>query len=145
MEKDRELLWRDICGRLPYKVHCVGLEDGKDKHFVIVGVEDYSLVGGEKSAKVIVFDASETWSYVRKIEIDSVRPYLRPMSSMMEEEQKVFVGFHCVNLCPIVMDSCLTINNEASMFDWLNSHHFDYRGLIEKGLALKAPEGMYKQ
>jgi hypothetical protein len=30
-------------------------------------------------------------------------------------------------------------------FDWLNAHHFDYRGLIEKGLALEAPEGMYKQ
>jgi hypothetical protein len=28
--------------------------------------------------------------------------------------------------------------------DWLNAHHFDYRGLIEKGLALEAPEGMYK-
>ena len=28
-------------------------------------------------------------------------------------------------------------------FDWLNAHHFDYRGLIEKGLALTAPEGMY--
>ena len=27
--------------------------------------------------------------------------------------------------------------------DYLNSHHFDYRGLIKKGLALKAPEGMY--
>ena len=29
-------------------------------------------------------------------------------------------------------------------FDWLNAHHFDYRGLIPKGLALEAPEGMYK-
>ena len=29
--------------------------------------------------------------------------------------------------------------------DWLNKHHFDYRGLIEKGLALEAPEGMYNE
>ena len=36
------------------------------------------------------------------------------------------------------------IANEQSMFDWLKVHHFDYRGLIEKGLALEAPEGMYK-
>jgi len=28
--------------------------------------------------------------------------------------------------------------------DWYNAHHFDYRGLIEKGLAIEAPEGMYK-
>lgn len=31
-----------------------------------------------------------------------------------------------------------------AVFDWLNAHHFDYRGLIEKGLALEAPEEMYK-
>lgn len=30
-------------------------------------------------------------------------------------------------------------------FDWLNRHNFDYRGLIEKGLAIEAPEGMYKR
>jgi hypothetical protein len=32
----------------------------------------------------------------------------------------------------------------ADYVDWLNAHHFDYRGLIEKGLALEAPEGMYE-
>jgi hypothetical protein len=30
------------------------------------------------------------------------------------------------------------------MLDWLLAHHFDFRGLIEKGLALEAPDGMYK-
>ena len=30
-------------------------------------------------------------------------------------------------------------------FEWLNEHHFDYRGLIERGLALAAPEGMYER
>ena len=33
--------------------------------------------------------------------------------------------------------------NTLESYDWLNKHHFDYRGLIEKGLALKAPKGMY--
>ena len=32
----------------------------------------------------------------------------------------------------------------VKVFDWLNSRHFDYRGLIKKGLALEAPEDMYK-
>jgi hypothetical protein len=31
-----------------------------------------------------------------------------------------------------------------AIIDWLNSHHFDYRGLIEKRLAFEAPEGMYE-
>ena len=39
----------------------------------------------------------------------------------------------------------ITIHNVGySTIDWLNEHHFDYRGLIEKGLALEAPEDMYK-
>ena len=66
------------------------------------------------------------------------------MSSMTEEEKKDFVKFHCVGLCPIIVDDCLTIKNESDMIDWLIERHFDFRGLIEKGLALEAPEGMYK-
>ena len=34
--------------------------------------------------------------------------------------------------------------DEYSHIDWLNANHFDYRGMIEKGLALEAPDGMYK-
>jgi hypothetical protein len=36
-----------------------------------------------------------------------------------------------------------SVDTQLKAFDWLNAHHFDYRGLIEKGLALEAPEGMY--
>ena len=62
-----------------------------------------------------------------KVEI--LEPYLRPMSSMSEEEYQEF-GYDVLRYTP-------------REFDWLNAHHFDYRGLIEKGLALEAPEGMY--
>jgi len=66
--------------------------------------------------------------------VDEVKPYLRPMSSMTEEEEKEFqeikLSYHFDE------DSYI-------LFDWLNAHHFDYRGLIEKGLALEATEGMY--
>ena len=36
------------------------------------------------------------------------------------------------------------MENTIEKYDWLNAHHFDYRRLIPKGLALEAPEGMYK-
>ena len=52
------------------------------------------------------------------------------MSSMTEEE--------CDEWAQIESDEW-----EANSIDWLNAHHFDYRGLIPKGLALKASEGMY--
>ena len=62
------------------------------------------------------------------IEVENIKPFLRTMSSMTEEECKE-VGKH------------ITIYDTV---DWMNEHHFDYHGLIEKGLALEAPEGMYK-
>ena len=39
----------------------------------------------------------------------------------------------------------IKLSEFSEIYDWLNAHHFDYRGLIEKGLAFEAPEGMYKQ
>lgn len=126
--EDKQLLLKDLCSRLPYGVKVYG---------------NYSYSDGEKivdDKKVEVLDLSTLDWFSNGIEI---KPYLRPISSMTEEEQKEFVGFHCVNLCPIVMGEMLTLENETRMFDWLNEHHFDYRGLIEKGLAIEAPEGMY--
>lgn len=98
---------------------------------------------------LLCIDAEKNVVYVNhygregKYKIECIRPYLRLLSSMTEEEQKEFVKFHCTTLCPIVMDSALTVENESSMIDWLNRKMFDYRGLIPKGLALEAPEGMY--
>ena len=74
----------------------------------------------------------------------SFKPYLRPMSSMTEEEKKEFQACHCVyELHPDFQPMMCNLANELNMFDWLLSHHFDFRGLIEKGLAIEAPEGMY--
>ena len=61
--------------------------------------------------------------------------YLRPMSSMTEEEREEYHKL-CDKYYDIYFDSVESI-------DWLNAHHFDFRGLIEKGLALESPEGMY--
>ena len=66
-------------------------------------------------------------------------PYLRPMSSMTEEEANEF---------ETISEGLFT--NEApeqiwgEVIDWLNKNMFDYRGLIPMNLALEAPEGMYK-
>ena len=75
----------------------------------------------------IVLNESHNW-----FNIEDVKPYLRPMSSMTQEEYEEEVS------------SLFGWNTEWEHYDWLNAHHFDYRGLIEKGLALEAPEGLYK-
>lgn len=72
--------------------------------------------------------------YIPDIEHYHIRPYLRKLSSMTKDEGIEY----CIYLC--CKDSIL----DYETIDWLNAHHFDYRGLIEKGLALEAPEGMYK-
>lgn len=131
-QEEKELLLQDLCARLPYGVLCdISLKYPLPLQRIFVDRLDGILLDFYK-------DGDDYQVYLTE-----VKPYLRPMSSMTEEEQKEFIKFHCVTLCPIVMDTCLTIENESNMFYWLNAHYFDYRGLIEKGLALEAPEGMY--
>ena len=68
--------------------------------------------------------------YLDLSKIENTKIYLRPMESMTEEEKE---SFHK-----------LKVYKHNDCKDWYNSHHIDDRGLIEKGLALEAPEGMYK-
>ena len=65
------------------------------------------------------------------ISAECIKPYLRPMSSMTEEEKDTY-------------DIMVLCNASWVVDDWLNYHHFDYRGLIPMGLALEAKKGMYK-
>ena len=65
---------------------------------------------------------------------ENFKPYLRPLSSMTEEEEKEY-------------ENCFQSDDTTAatlLVDFYNKHHFDYRGLIEKGLALEAPANMYK-
>lgn len=77
-----------------------------------------------------------------------VKPYLRSLSSMTEEEKHELLKFGIVNLDKDnnVLDvCCVGFENHAKVQDYLNSIHVDYRGLIPKGLAIEAPEGMYNK
>ena len=126
-QEEKQLLLVDLCARLPYGVICYNRST--ESNFTLNEATDTD-------------SDRPTFDYGYG-ELEVVEPYLRSMSSMTEEEQKEFVGFHCVKLCPIVIGEMLTLENETRMFDWLNAHHFDFRGLIEKGLALEALEKMY--
>jgi hypothetical protein len=71
-----------------------------------------------------------------KVKIDTVKPYLRPMSSMTKEERKEH-NLHRLSKWSTYAEYC------ANVIDWCHVHHFDYCGLIPKGLAIEAPKGMY--
>ena len=128
-QEEKQLLIRDLCARLPYgvyvrinEIHCL------DKNEAITE----GFIGGYCKPNMCQdYSLDEIYEFLD--EEDDVKPYLRPMSSMTEEEKQEYV---------IAWDSRQPYLPTEAM-DWLNAHHFDYRGLIPMGLALEAPEGMY--
>lgn len=120
-QEDKNLLLRDLCARLPYGVvlQCV------DPNFK--GYVDWKLIKIDIEENLVV-TTNDVWT--DEYLIEKVKPYLRPMSSMTEEERKEYWDI-------------TSVSNHCAAIDWLNARHFDYRGLIEKGLALEAPDGMY--
>ena len=135
--EDKELLKKDLCARLPYKV--MGHVHTEDRADIIAPIVSISPSG----KSVLVQDNAFAWFAT----LEQTKPYLRSMSSMTDEEEGRY------NLCQAMAHSISeehwTANDGnvwkySDAIDYLNAHHFDYRGLIAKGLALEAPEGMYK-
>ena len=78
-------------------------------------------------------------NYHKVYKVWDIKPYLRQMSSMTEEEEN-----ELVKVAVIGGYNDDSVFNSYIITDWLNAHHFDYRGLIPMELALEATEDMYK-
>lgn len=122
-QKEKDLLFIELSARLHYGVKV-----------------QTPLFESSTSIKGIAED--ECWIYSDEdnyewINIEEVKPYLRPMSSMTEEEENKYNSLNAYE------KGIFPHTEEA--FDWLLANHFDFRGLIEKSLALSAPEGMYEE
>ena len=135
-QEEKELLLKDLCARLPYGVICkVEFKDSDGWK-----IQNMSLEGVFINECYFTTDTGSIYS-------KEFKPYLRPMSSMTEEERNELIrlgGIVKIDTGEVIDISCLGFKHHANNQDWLNAHHFDYRGLIEKGFALEAPEGMYK-
>ena len=133
-QEEKQLLLQDLCARLWYGVMCFApdYEYGDiGKLWCIEPFED--------------LDPKITVQYPKGNTItkfcSEVKPYLRSLSSMTEEERtEYFLLKHRDNYRE---DNIILIDEASALIVWLNAHHFDYRGLIEKGLALEAPKDMY--
>ncbi len=121
-KEEKQLLLKDLCARLPYGVKFnFGNYDGCDYK-----VEIISPVAINNS-----------------FPIEDCKPYLRPMSSMTEKEKfEIWDKFYETD--GRGFPDGIKESMAFDYVDWLNVHHFDFRGLIEKWLALEAPEGMYE-
>ena len=117
-QKDKELLLKDLCARLPYGVKCkVSYNSG------VINDADATLYGMDKDG-FLMFD--EIGGDHREF---LCKPYLYPISSMTKEQRKEYYAMVKYNV---------TSNDNAKLIDWLNKNHFDYRRLISKNLAIDA-------
>lgn len=146
-QKQKELFIKDLCARLPYDL-----------------IVQETFQNAQRD--VSVWDCGP---YYIKGHPEKVKPYLRSMKSMTEEEARKIAelsGFLAgsENILSISVKEefidikiddgvCSTetrtlwfteMPTSIALFDYLNAHHFDYRGLIPMGIALEAPENMYK-
>lgn len=122
-QEERQLLLKDLSARLPYNP--------------MVHIHELDVTDYDNYLYATYLDSMMSYSI-------RLKPYLRPMSSMTEEEEKEYRK---------TMDKYISNSDDFSKykeyswttetFDFLNAHHLDYRGLIPMGLANEAPEGMY--
>lgn len=133
-QKDKELLLKDISARLSYRVKLRHIPSGENTTLEMISC--LSIDGN-------IHDL-----------IENFRPYLRPMSSMTDEESAELSNiisewfdkelFYLTEE-PMIEYALSRINYSINpkLFDWLNRNMFDYCGLIQKGLAIEAPKEMY--
>ena len=132
-KEEKELLIKDLCARLPYS--------GVQIHI--------SYADGFKYDKTLTYEDVKNYSQLPADSTTMVKPYLRPLSSMTDEEEA-----EIANIIEEIYDFTFRTEELLEMIpmqetfpmasiDWFHEKGFDIRGLIPKGLAEIAPEGMY--
>ena len=131
--ENKELLFKDLCARLPYNVICQVefRENGKYNSKVM-------LLSG------IFTDEAYFTTKGGSIYSNEYKPYLFPLSSMTEKQEdewyEVFIDPLSKKLDRHTRQEYLQFQADAQAFgiEYLLKNHFDYLGLIEKSLALDA-------
>lgn len=126
-ENEKQILLKDLCARLPYNVIVSKSVYGHDPELYYLDL--YKLAELRDGDPVII------------------KPCLRPMSSMTEEEEmevKKFGVCYDKAFHNDIYDTGISMEEAFIAISWFLERHFDINYLIEKGLALEAPEGMYK-
>ena len=121
-KEHNELLLIDICARLPYKVK-ISIPE------LFTNKEQTETLNEIFNGKDYLYRVNDSG-----ILIEYIKPYLFPLSSMTEE-QKMFLK---QQNWYIAISTSGTVETTIKGIDWLNKNHFDYRGLIESGLAIDA-------
>ena len=142
-QEHKDLLLKDLCSRIPYKVKCQVYDD----------LVPYTLSGiiPSRVYQELYFEKMDYKECNGFIDIKYSKPYLFPISSMTEEQMEelkelcnmytpdedyhpyAYMGIEV--LYKHVLDNSYKFNFKTNVIDWFNKNHFDYRGLIPMGLA----------
>ena len=121
-QEEKQLLLVDLSARVPYGVFCVGttyeLDDDGERYISVKVKDTLTEIHNYKLETAFV-----RLGLISSCKLETVKPYLRSQLSMTEKEKEEYCNTKYIFLS-----------------DWLNVHHFDYRGLIEKGLAIEVTE-----
>lgn len=132
IQEDKELLLKYLCMVLPYGVK--GLRTyNKGEVVELSGILPCCNVSRNSDRSFIELQFTNLDCYV----IDKFKPYLRPMSSMTEEEAMEYAN--CGSIIANSPQMNYLIPNPNSI-NWLLEHHFDFVGLIPKDLAIEVTE-----
>ena len=126
-QEDKMLLIKDLSSRLPYAVHIQHISGFSGTLYDISMHHKYDENDN-------VYDAiccTDFFGDGDSITIEHFKPYLFPLSSMTKEQENEYQYI----TERWMYDPSYSISDST---DWLNKNHFDYRGLIEKGLAVDA-------
>ena len=126
-QKQKDLLLKDLCGRLPYGVKCAEVYPDGNK---FENVWDIIRISKYVEDGIHISNCKTTYGYCSSIE--NIKPYLFPLSSITEEQKKEFDD--TLKYFPSEEIYFWT----SKTYDWCDKNNFDYRGLIEKDLALDA-------
>ena len=116
LQEHKELLLKDLCARLPYGIKFLR--------------ESWNYEWDQELSVIEVLEDIDKDGYINRTKVynvEDIKPYLFPLSSMTEEQEKEW-------LYTLSSDYHITYDT----VDWLNKNHFDYRGLIPMGLAIDA-------
>ena len=115
-QEEKDALIRDLCARLPYGVK-VKFEYVITSPAKIIGINKFFIECEDVSA-----------------DIEDIKPYLFPLSSMTEEQKQELYNLMEESAFQIIHSEDGNPQPHIAM-DWYNKNHFDYRGLIPMGLA----------
>ncbi len=139
-QEEKDLLLKDLCGRLPYKV-CAQIPDEYGGY--TSAIESIDIDGFVKDFEGVL------------IEIEYIKPYLFPLSSMTEEQANELFDLFGISILDSIGGDYIKINECTGitfflnkgfdvethldkLMNWLHKNNFDYRGLIPMGLAIDA-------